>query len=355
MKVAFLLPSLANKGPVIVACDLVNELVKKSDVKCTVYYFDDIVELKFNCECIRITAPLKMDFSGYDIVHTHMLRPDIYTSLVRKRFNETRIVSTIHSYMNKDMKNSFGSLTAFFIERIWCFLLNRFDRVVCLSRDMQTYYSRRIKPKRLAYVYNGRNIGEPDRKGARIPEEDLTKIRHLKNKYKIIGGVGNVSKIKGFEQLVQLLSINLNYSLIIIGDGVEREALIALSEKIGVSERCLFLGYRANAADYFSYFDVYAVTSFSEGFPLVLLEAASHGLPTVCSDLPIFKEVFDSSEVGFYRLYDILDLSQTIDKVMENSTSYSVRIRRKFEMNYTAEKMCNKYLDIYNDLLSQRN
>ena len=352
MKVAFVVPSLANKGPVIVARDLVNAMVQKSEVTCVVYYFDQILELKFDCETVHIVSPDQMNFEGFDIVHTHMLRPDIHTALRRKKFHRAKIVSTIHSYMDKDLKNSYGPFVAFFARRIWCYFLNKFDKVVCLSGDMKNYYSKFIRQDKLTFIYNGRFPAEK-KQDVIIPEEDSIAINLLKTSFRIIGGIGNLTKIKGFEQLIKMLAINPAYALVIIGEGPEKANLQKIAEDLKVSDRCLFLGYRAEAREYFAFFDLYGMTSLSEGFPLVLLEAASFGIPAICSDIPIFKEIFTDKEVSFFNLWDIADLSRQLDVLWENREMFSINIRKKFEAGYTADAMADNYIKLYKQLLTE--
>lgn len=350
MKVAILLPSLNNKGPIIVARNLVNEMVTRNDVECEVFYFDPIEKLKFNCPCTRITSLKDVDFDRFDILHTHLLRPDVKAGLRRRRLKHVKLVSTVHSYMKEDLTNSYGALVAGLARKLWCFILNRYDRVVCLSQDMVGYYSGAIRPELLTYIYNGRYIDH--NLGMEVPHADTAALTALRQQYAIIGGIGNITKIKGFEQLVHLLAINPRYGLVIIGDGVEKQPLEELAVSLGVEDRCLFLGYRANATAYYQHFDLYAMSSYSEGMPLVLMEAASNGLPTVCSDIPIFKELFDVSEVVFFELYNIEDLSRAMDEAIEKRETLSGNIRRKFINSYTAAIMCNNYLALYQQLLS---
>ncbi|QJB34101.1 glycosyltransferase [Chitinophaga oryzae] len=349
MKIAFILPSLANKGPVIVARDLVNEMVKREGIKCTVFYLKDIVELEFDCEVIHFAAANEVDLSRYDIVHSHMFMPNLLAARRKKYIRPAKLVATLHSYMDKDMKNTYGAFKAFFIERIWCAFLNRFDKVVCLSGDMQRYYGKRINKKLLTYIYNGRTTVTQD-DGA-ISDSDLQQIMVLKKSHAVIGAVAGISKIKGYDQLVRALATNPKFALLVIGDGVEREPLMRLANELGVAERCLFLGYRSNATDYFRYFDVYGLTSISEGFPLVLLEAASRGIPTVCSDLPNLKEMFDDKEVCFYKLHDIADLSSSLDRALRRKEDLSERIKKRYNENYRIDIICDKYLALFRSLL----
>lgn len=53
MKLAYIVPSLAQRGPVLVVFHLVQEMLAHGH-ECTVYYFDNIIELKFPCKTERI-------------------------------------------------------------------------------------------------------------------------------------------------------------------------------------------------------------------------------------------------------------------------------------------------------------
>ena len=68
MKIAYILPSLANKGPIIVAKDLVN-VMSKHGHECFVFYFDDKNQLHFQCPTQRIKMNTFIDFNSYDIIH----------------------------------------------------------------------------------------------------------------------------------------------------------------------------------------------------------------------------------------------------------------------------------------------
>ena len=80
MKIAYILPSLRNQGPVIVVKNIVDYLVEWG-VEIDVFYFDDFPSaMYFNCPVKKISMKTCIDFEQYDIVHSHCLRPDIYVA-----------------------------------------------------------------------------------------------------------------------------------------------------------------------------------------------------------------------------------------------------------------------------------
>jgi glycosyltransferase involved in cell wall biosynthesis len=69
----------------------------------------------------------------------------------------------------------------------------------------------------------------------------------------------------------------------VVGDGPARETLERLATGLGLRERLCFLGYRPDARPLMSLLDVLAVSSLSDGAPLVVLEAMEAGVPVVAS------------------------------------------------------------------------
>src|SRR4051794_40426911 len=99
-----------------------------------------------------------------------------------------------------------------------------------------------------------------------------------------------------------------------------------LAADVGVLSRCIFLGYQPNARDYLSFFDLFIIPSYSEGFPLGLLEAAQHHLPIVCSDIGIFKELFTQEEVSFFEVDNVQSLVKSILHAQQKQAELSENV-----------------------------
>ncbi|QYJ16884.1 D-inositol-3-phosphate glycosyltransferase [Rubrobacter xylanophilus DSM 9941] len=70
---------------------------------------------------------------------------------------------------------------------------------------------------------------------------------------------------------------------LVVGDGPLREELVGLAGRLGLGGRVSFLGYRPDAREIIRRLDVLVVPSFTEGAPLVVLEAMASGVPVVAS------------------------------------------------------------------------
>ena len=343
MKIAFIIPSLINEGPVIVTKDIIEGLIDKVNL-IDVYYFDkENIELLFPCNTYRISFFQKIDFNKYDVVHTHMLRPDLYIWYHRKKTDKCQFVSTLHQFIYQNLKNTYNRFIALIFEKVWINALKKQDEIVYLTHIMEYTYKNRIK-KTSKVIYNGRSFSEEI---INAPVEEHSKLLAIKKQFKIIGIHCIVTKIKGVHQTILALKHLPDYFFIIVGDGIELENLKSLAKRENVYDRCWFLGYKKNAISYLKYFDVYAATSYSEGFSLSLIEAGQCKLPTVCSNIAIFKEQYNQEEVVFYELDNIASLSEAITKAFNNKQQYAENIYKRAINDYSIENMSNQYLKLY--------
>jgi glycosyltransferase involved in cell wall biosynthesis len=98
--------------------------------------------------------------------------------------------------------------------------------------------------------------------------------------------------------------------------------------------------------------DLFVVSPRAEGFSLALQEIVRHKKPVVCSNIPIFKELFTVQEVRFFSLDDIDGLVEAIRSLAEGKDK-NILIENayaKFLSTYTTDKMGENYLSVYQDL-----
>lgn len=110
---------------------------------------------------------------------------------------------------------------------------------------------------------------------------------HIKG---IIVSAGRLHPVKGFDLLIksfaQIAEKCTGWNLLILGDGEQREKLLKLIEKEGLTHRIAMPGRKKNIYDYFRACDLYVLSSRSEAFGNVLIEAMACGLPVVSFDCP---------------------------------------------------------------------
>jgi L-malate glycosyltransferase len=342
MKIAIILPSLANTGPVLVANNLVFNLLDRVD-GVDVFYFDEITEISFPCPTKRIKFSERIDFNIYDVVFSSLLRPDLYVYVHKAKNARAKCISTMHNYMRDDLYYQYGSCVAMVFSRIWQRILSRHDLIVTLSEDMKEYYKKKLKHKEIAVIPNGI---DPTEDGI-IDEEDIEPIARLKDRYKIIGTNAVITRRKGIDQLLSALERLPEYALVIVGAGREEPTLRTMSNEAGLANRVLFLGYRKMASRYNSVYDVYAMPSRSEGFGLAMIEAAHHRIPIVCSNIKTFREIFSEDEASFFELENIDSFRRAIIRASENSDSLAKNAYAKVTREYSSAVMADRYYNAF--------
>lgn len=99
---------------------------------------------------------------------------------------------------------------------------------------------------------------------------------------------GRFKPVKGFLNLIRLFTRvaeqKKDCRLVILGDGPLRADYAYFIRKLGLENHVLLPGFQANTAPWIAGADAFVLTSQSEGFPNVLLEAMALGTPVVSAD-----------------------------------------------------------------------
>ncbi|WP_035587150.1 glycosyltransferase [Hippea jasoniae] len=156
--------------------------------------------------------------------------------------------------------------------------------------------------------------------GAALVYNGVENNFNLQNNYCNYGNyilhVGRLHPQKGQKDLIKaykLISDKIDENLIIVGDGILKDELLELVQKVGLEERVKFVGFD-NPYKYFKNAVLFAMPSYYEGFSIALLEAMKANLPIVAYD---YK---GSEEVLKYRvqLGNIEEFAYSILKVLRD-------------------------------------
>jgi glycosyltransferase involved in cell wall biosynthesis len=102
----------------------------------------------------------------------------------------------------------------------------------------------------------------------------------------VIGSVAGLRAVKDLPRLVQAVSrLPANVRLVIVGEGPEREAILAAAQAGGIADRVHLPGFLDRPWRYVGLFDVFALSSKSEQFPISVVEAMAAGLPVTSPDV----------------------------------------------------------------------
>ncbi len=201
------------------------------------------------------------------------------------------------------------------------------DYFVLVSKDLASYYKERVNPK-CVYIPN------------LVSKADVTSDLKSPN----LVSVGRLSKEKGFIDLIDVFAlVHMMYpewKLNLIGDGEEKDKIISKIHKYGLEDSVIMHGFldKDKVGKILSESSIYLMTSFTESFGIVLLEAFSYGVPCVAFDSAEGANEIISNNWDGYLIKD-RDIDEMAKRVCHLIGNYS----RRFIMGQNAIKKANKY------------
>ncbi len=233
----------------------------------------------------RAVAALCREFRP-DVCHTHGARADVLDSRVAQRLG-VPTVTTVHGFTGGDVKNRL-------YEWLQVRAIRRCDAVTAVSATLaHELLAQGIRREQVWVIPNAWEPREPvlDRRSARnaLGVSD-TKFH--------IGWVGRLTPEKGAEVLLKALSRlpEIPWTASVVGDGRCRSALQRRAASLGLSDRLRWHGTVPDAPRLFAAFDVFVISSRTEGTPMALFEAAAAGVPVVATRVGGIPEVVSDEE-----------------------------------------------------------
>ena len=178
---------------------------------------------------------------------------------------------------------------------------------------------RKVISSRLLVIKNGIDV-DAVRKKAASDALDRSAIG-MRNTDFVVGAVGRLDPIKSYDVLITAFSLFVNAlkkremegntvrcpKLCIVGDGQEKERLQQLVTTLSIQHDVLFVGAQHNVFRFYPLFDLFALSSQSEGLSIALLEAMSFALPVITTHVKGQHEVLVDGVNGF--LISVNDVS----------------------------------------------
>lgn len=201
------------------------------------------------------------------------------------------------------------------------------------------------KPKEIKIIPNGfdlkyyspnHNLGKFYRKEFRLNQNDF-----------VIGFVGKYNKIKGIEKFILTANVALkkfsNWKFVLIGRDLtyENKDLINLLKKYKIGQNFRLLGERQDVNKILCSCDILSLTSSSEGFPNVIGEAMSCGVPCVSTDVGDCKLIIGETGIisKFNKPQNIFNDWLNMYKMLKNNSSAlkkstRARIKKYYEISF---------------------
>lgn len=289
--VALLTPSLERGGMERVVANL-SELLEKSGYKVYIYVSTYNKKSAYphkgrivTCNCRIDSSSLKREILSY-YINAYLIKMlkkkymiDVTISFAPE-MNLVNVLSggkdkkflTIHNCMS--LRNDIESIA---YKKSAMLLNNLADGIIPVckwcSDDLQMNY--RIKPSKLNVIYNPAEI---NRKNIFTKKDNILlcvgRLEEVKQQWHVIKAFKYVSSVVNDAELW------------IVGDGPYENRLKNLVSDLNIDNKVKFLGFVDNVNELYSKAKVLIMTSKSEAFPCVAVEALSNGIPIVASHIP---------------------------------------------------------------------
>jgi glycosyltransferase involved in cell wall biosynthesis len=172
------------------------------------------------------------------------------------------------------------------------------------------------------------------------------------------GTLAGLRKVKNLPALVRAVAqLPDEWQLVIAGEGPEREAIAAEAEQLGIEDRVHLPGFVADPAALVGLFDVFALSSQSEQFPISLVEAMAAGLPVVAPAVgDVMEMVAEENRTLIVPPGDELALREALialagDPAQRKRIGEANRVRARHEYDETA--MIRRYKALYWGLMGR--
>lgn len=287
-------------------------------------------------------------------------QPDLIFSTI-PNYNTIAIAARILSRTpSKNIVREAAFLGGNFLENVKLFLYGQLYRfstaVVALSDGVKENIEKRylVPKEKITTIYNPIDLQFIQKQATegKLPKEHEQLFQRNR---KTIVSAGRFVKEKDQRTLLKAfakLNKEIPSTLILLGEGELKEDLQALAKTLQVEEYVYFIGFQKNPYIYFRKADVFALSSTTEGFGHVLVEALATETLIVSTDCkPGSEEVLQGGKYGF--LSPVGDAEKMKDQLIK-ALSLSQREReqlikagKKRAKDFSAERIVKQYEEVF--------
>ncbi len=174
----------------------------------------------------------------------------------------------------------------------------------------------------------------------------------------IIGTLAGLRPVKNLPRLVRAAAAVANSRLVIVGEGPERDEIRAEAVRIGYGDRLVMPGFLARPHRYIGQFDIFALSSDSEQFPISLVEAMAAGLPCVATNVGDVAAIVSKENQRFIvEPNDDGGLRRALQTLASDPglrAALGVTNQAKARANFDEQAMISSYKTLYEDAVGWR-
>ena len=284
----------------------------------------------------------------YDVIHINSSAFffSFHVALIAKLCKVKRIIVHIHSIPKI---NKFKRAIIYMFEPMYTKLIDKY--LACSQLAIDRIYSKRILKKiNVQIIKNGINIGEfKFNESYRKKYEDEFRLQGKV----VYANIARFEKEKNHLFLIDIFyeiqKIQKNSVLLLIGEGMLKNRIIEKVNRLKISDKVLFLGFRDDVNKILNCIDIFILPSLYEGLGMVAIEAQTNGVFVYCSNnIPIEAKI--SSSFKYFDLKsESIDIAKDICKTNLKLINRKSEYKNAIKNGYDIKDMCKNLEIIYSN------
>lgn len=245
----------------------------------------------FGTDCSRYDAIIRMykfcKQNNIDIVLCHLERPNKWLA-IGARLSGSGVINTVHNINIYDQESILKKISIKILYNIVP------HEIIAISDTVKQYLiNLGVKGDKINVILNGVDTYALKAKySTPTPQQNLDLVV-----------LSRLEPVKAIDivlaALAQLDTEGWQWSLRIIGDGSQRNALQDISHKLNIAGKIEFIGAQSDPLCYLLDRSAICMPSYREGLPLAILEALTIGLPAIVSNVGYLPKIVSDGTNGF--------------------------------------------------------
>ncbi len=276
----------------------------------------------------------------------------IYNLTAKSYKLKATIIFTAHGWAFNENRSKISKIIIAFLH--WLTVILAHQTIVVAETTRRQMRRFPFTKRRMTVINNGlSDLIFFDRRSAR--RELLGEIGKSSDQSFWLGTISELHPNKGLQYLIQAVKIlNKSLTVVIIGEGEERGALEKYIKHLGLERQIHLVGQKDNASKYLKAFDLFTLTSITEAFPYVILEAGVAGLPVVASGVGGIPEIITSMQSGILvKPRHPNEIAKAVEFLLtypDKARQFGQELEQRVKKNFSTAKMVKETISVYNHI-----
>lgn len=313
-------------------------------------FYDQLLKHKYDAFAFRKLARI-IETESVDIIETYAHANTVLFSYLAKMLALVkRFVVSFHATGTV----TGGNLVPAYLKPF----LREADALLALAQEHKRYLVEQegLSRFKIEVIHNGIDTATYF---AGSPDAQLRRELNVDAGDTLVTTVASLKPLKRIDLLLRaaqrVLQTNPKVVFLVVGDGPDRGELEVLAGTLGIGDRVRFAGIRDDVPALLRSSDLFVLSSKTEAFPLVVLEAMASGLPVVATDVGSVREmVEDGISAIIVPPEDPTALANAITKIAgdgKQARAFGDEGRRIVTERFKVETMCAKRQKLFTRLL----